>query len=107
MTEQFYKDQLYVRATGVNILMGGSPNWLKIKRIEDRNDEYELWVTIRGFEKSVGIPKEWIKSGVAPENLKFRVHGQPCSIRTVLMHYYGWNNFDHLTSPQSDGTMAA
>ena len=89
MTEEFYKDQLCVRATGVNILMGGSPNWLKIKRIEDRNDEYELWVTIRGFEKSVGIPKEWIKSGQRPEYLKFKVRGQPCSIRTVLTHYYG------------------
>ena len=25
MTEEFYKDQLYVHATGVNILMDGSP----------------------------------------------------------------------------------
>lgn len=98
MTQKYYKNELSIRATGDNRYMGGSCNWLKIRRIEieDNGKEYALYVKIRGFEKAVGIRIEWIKSGIHPENLKFRVQGMPCSIYAVLMHYYGWKDYDNI-----------
>ena len=83
------RNRLSLRATGNNRYMGGSSNWLNIRRIEDLGDEYALFVMVRGFEKSIGIPKERIKSGEPTLYLKFRVDGQPCSINNILAYYYG------------------
>ena len=87
--QQFYKNQLYIRATGQNQRGGGTSNWLKIRRIEDEGDSYAFFVVIRGHERSVGISKSDIKSGRGIPNLGFRVRSMPATVNTVLYHYFG------------------
>ncbi len=91
MSQDFYKDQLYLRATGPNQRAGGTSKWLKIRKIEDEGDSYAFFVIIRGEERSVGISKETIKSGKGTPNLEFQVRSMPATVNTVLHHYFSGN----------------
>jgi len=84
--DEFYKDQLYVKATGANRYAGGSNNWLKIRKIEKgpAPHEFTLFVNIGGQEKEVGVNRN-----EPSPNLAFKVRSMPASLHTVLMHYFG------------------
>ena len=84
-----YANQLYIRAKGANQKAGGTRNWLKIWKIEDIGDEYEVSVVINGMKKSVGLPKKMIDSGEGFPNLEFRIRSMPATAKMVIDQYFG------------------
>lgn len=91
---EFYKDQLFLRATGANkYAYGGMGRWFKIIRIEDEGDSFGFYVVSRGRELSVGVSKERIKqkTGNPTPNLAFKIRSMPATVMDVLHHYYQGN----------------
>jgi len=89
-SQNFYKNELYIRSTGENRYGdGGMGRWFKIRKIEDEEKSFVFYVMSQGAEMSVRIDKSLLGKG--HPNLAFKIRSMPATIVDVLHHYYEGN----------------